>query len=49
MSEYRKQRAKDKIVWLAGQSLDLVTFWRQANEVLARAVPHRVASGHQPL
>ncbi|MCB0162634.1 MAG: LuxR family transcriptional regulator [Anaerolineae bacterium] len=40
MDGYGKQRAKDKIIWLAGQSLDLVTFWQQANETLARAVPH---------
>lgn len=40
MSEYGKQRARNKIVWLAGQGLDLVTFWQQANETLARVVPH---------
>jgi DNA-binding CsgD family transcriptional regulator len=40
MSEYGKQRAKDKIIWLAGQSLDMVTFWQAANEVLARTVPN---------
>lgn len=40
MGGYGKQRAKDKIIWLAGQSLDLVTFWQQANETLTRAVPH---------
>jgi DNA-binding CsgD family transcriptional regulator len=40
MNGYGKQRAKDKIVRLAGQSLDLVTFWQEANKALARAVPH---------
>ena len=40
MSEHAKQRARDKIVWLARQGLDLVTFWRESNEALARAVPH---------
>ena len=40
MSGYTKQRARDKIVWLAGQGLDLVTFWRESNTALARAVPH---------
>jgi DNA-binding CsgD family transcriptional regulator len=40
MSESVKQRAKDKIIRLAGQGLDLVTFWQKSNEVLARAVPH---------
>jgi len=40
MSGYAKQRARDTIVQLAGQGLDLVTFWRESNEALARAVPH---------
>jgi DNA-binding CsgD family transcriptional regulator len=40
MSGYAKQLAKDKIVRLAGQGLDLVTFWHEASEPLARAVPH---------
>jgi DNA-binding CsgD family transcriptional regulator len=40
MNRYEQQRAKDKIVWLTGQSLDLVAFWQAANEALARAVPH---------
>jgi len=40
MSEDAKQRARDRLVWLAGQGLDLVTFWRSAGETLARAVPH---------
>ncbi len=40
MSEYAKQHARNKIVWLAGQGLDLVTFWRDASAALTRAVPH---------
>src|ERR687886_1625259 len=40
MSEYAKQRARDKIARLAGQGLDLVAFWRGASEAVASAVPH---------
>src|SRR5690349_16376448 len=40
MTETAKQRAHDKIVWLSGQGLDLVTFWRDASAAVARAVPH---------
>src|SRR5262245_51273422 len=40
MNGYAKQRARDKIVWLAGQGLDLVTFWRESTEALAKAVPY---------
>jgi DNA-binding CsgD family transcriptional regulator len=40
MSAYAKQRARDKIVRLAGQGLDLVTFWQESNQALAKAVPH---------
>ena len=43
MSGYAKQRARDTIVQLAGQGLDLVTFWRESNEALARAVPHYIS------
>jgi DNA-binding CsgD family transcriptional regulator len=32
--------ARDKIVQLAGQGLDLPTFWQESATVLARAVPH---------
>jgi DNA-binding CsgD family transcriptional regulator len=39
MSGYAKQRARERIVALAGQGLDLVTFWHAATEVLAPAVP----------
>ena len=38
-----KQRAGDKIVRLAGQGLDLVSFWRASTEVLASAVLHDFA------
>ncbi|MBE2222928.1 MAG: GAF domain-containing protein [Anaerolineae bacterium] len=40
MSDYQKQQAKNTIIDLAGQGLDLVTFWQGANEVLARTVPN---------
>jgi DNA-binding CsgD family transcriptional regulator len=35
-----KQRAHDGIARLAGHGLDLVSFWRESTEVLARAVSH---------
>ena len=35
-----RQRASDKIARLATNGLDLVSFWREAGEVLAAAVPH---------
>src|SRR5918998_1509676 len=34
------ERARDKIVQLAGQGLDLPNFWQESAAVLARAVPH---------
>jgi DNA-binding CsgD family transcriptional regulator len=34
------QRSAEKITRLAGQGLDLVSFWRACSEVLAEAVPH---------
>lgn len=40
MSADARQRARDKIARLSGQGLDLVSFWRQATEPLASAVPH---------
>jgi DNA-binding CsgD family transcriptional regulator len=40
MASYAKQRAPDRIAELAGRGHDLVTFWQEATEVLARAVPH---------
>lgn len=39
-SGYAKQYALERIAALAGQCLDLVSFWRETNEVLAQAVPH---------
>lgn len=40
MSAYAMQRARDRIAQLAGQGLDLVTFWRESSEAVARVVPH---------
>ncbi|MDQ3548683.1 MAG: helix-turn-helix transcriptional regulator [Chloroflexota bacterium] len=40
MSGYAKQRAHDRIVQLTGQGLDLVTFWQESSEAIAKAVPH---------
>ncbi|HMQ29640.1 MAG TPA: helix-turn-helix transcriptional regulator [Chloroflexaceae bacterium] len=40
MSGYAKQRALERIAALAGQCLDLASFWRAAGEVLIQAVPH---------
>jgi DNA-binding CsgD family transcriptional regulator len=43
MKSDAKQRAADRIARLAGRGLDLVSFWRESTEVLARAVPHCMA------
>ncbi|MDQ3679096.1 MAG: helix-turn-helix transcriptional regulator [Actinomycetota bacterium] len=40
MSAHARQRAWEKIPLLAGQGLDLVSFWRESSEVLASAVPY---------
>ena len=40
MSAYATERAREKIARLAGQGLDLPTFWQESSEVLARVVPH---------
>ena len=40
MSTNARQRARDRIARLAGQGLDLVTFWREASRAVAIAVPH---------
>jgi hypothetical protein len=40
MSTDSRQLASDKLARLAGSGLDLVSFWREATEVLTRAVPH---------
>jgi len=37
---YAKERARERIARLAGQGLDLVTFWRESSDVVATAVPH---------
>jgi DNA-binding CsgD family transcriptional regulator len=37
---YAKERARERIAGLAGQGLDLVTFWRESSDVVATAVPH---------
>jgi hypothetical protein len=38
-----RQRASDKLARLAGQGLDLVSFWRASAEVLTHAVPYDFA------
>ena len=43
MGWYAKERAAERIARLAGQSLDLVTFWQESREALAAAVPHYLA------
>jgi DNA-binding CsgD family transcriptional regulator len=40
MSSYATERAHDRIGALAGQGLDLVTFWQEATEIIAPVVPH---------
>ena len=40
MGLYAKERARERIARLAGQGLDLVTFWRESSDVVATAVPH---------
>ena len=40
MSGHATQRARDKIARLAGQGLDLITFWRESSEAVASAVPY---------
>jgi DNA-binding CsgD family transcriptional regulator len=40
MASYAKDRARDRIAELAGRGHDLVAFWREATDVLVRAVPH---------
>ena len=39
MTTYARERVPDRIAELVGRGLDLVTFWRQATEVLRGAVP----------
>lgn len=40
MGWYAKERAAERIAALAGQGLDLPTFWRESTDSLATAVPH---------
>ena len=40
MTSYAKERAIDRVASLAAHGLDAVTFWGEATELLARAVPH---------
>ncbi|MEX2613995.1 MAG: LuxR C-terminal-related transcriptional regulator [Gaiellaceae bacterium] len=40
MSWYVKERARNRIANLAGQGLDLVTFWHESSDAIANAVPH---------
>ncbi len=40
MSEQTTQRARDRIVRLAGQGLDLPALWRESARSIAKAVPH---------
>ena len=40
MGWYAKERARDRIADLAGMGHDLPTFWREATQVVATAVPH---------
>ena len=40
MTAYARQRAIDRITSLAGRGLDLVSFWREASEAIASAVPY---------
>jgi DNA-binding CsgD family transcriptional regulator/GAF domain-containing protein len=37
---YARERARERLARLAGQGLDLVSFWCEARDVLAAAVPH---------
>ena len=39
MSGYARQRAKERIAELASQGHDLVTFWREATDAIAPAIP----------
>lgn len=40
MNEQAAQRARGRIARLAGQGLDLVTFWRQSSVAITQAMPH---------
>jgi len=40
MTAYARERAHDRIASLAGHGLDLVSFWREATELIEPVVPH---------
>jgi hypothetical protein len=40
MTSQTRERAHDRITALAGQGLDLVSFWRDATEIIEPVVPH---------
>jgi DNA-binding CsgD family transcriptional regulator len=40
MSSSTRERARERIAGLAGQGLDLVSFWREAGEIIQPVVPH---------
>ena len=40
MTSYASERAHDRIASLAGHGLDLVSFWREATEIIEPVVPH---------
>jgi DNA-binding CsgD family transcriptional regulator len=40
---YAKERASERIARLAGQGLDLVSFWRESGDAIAGVVPHYLA------
>ena len=40
MGWYAKERARERIRALAGEGMDLPTFWRESTDAVARAVPH---------
>jgi DNA-binding CsgD family transcriptional regulator len=40
MSAYARERAQERIADLACQGLDLVSFWREATEIIEPVVPH---------
>lgn len=39
MGAYTRERARDRLAELSGRGHDLVTFWREATDAIARAVP----------
>ncbi len=43
MSSYATERARERIASLAGQGLDLVSFWREVGEIVAAVVPQYLA------